>query len=103
MAVALGDGTPVTRSPGYFQGMDDEARPGTTAVTLPEHVAARRARGAERVAAAGVAGFVGIFGLVKAKRTEAFDLAVTMRWQATRCSPASWNSFRGPAFRRRAG
>lgn len=64
--------------------MEDEARPGATPITLPEHVGARRAEGAQRFALAGVAGFVGIFGLVRAKRTDALDLAITMRWQAVR-------------------
>jgi undecaprenyl-diphosphatase len=59
----------------------DEAAPGGTALALPVRVAARRAAGAQRVAALGIAGFLGIFAAVRAKRTQAIDLAITMRWQ----------------------
>lgn len=70
--------------PGYCTAMEDEARAGATPVTLPEQVSARRAQGGQRAAVACVAGFLGIFGLVKAKRTQALDVAITMRWQAVR-------------------
>lgn len=64
--------------------MEDEARPGTTPVTLPEPIVVRRARGALRAALAGLGGFAAIFALVKTHRSEAIDLALTMRWQAVR-------------------
>jgi undecaprenyl-diphosphatase len=59
----------------------DEAARGGTRVALPDRIAARRAVGAERIALLGIAGFGAIFAAVKAKRTEAVDLAITMRWQ----------------------
>jgi undecaprenyl-diphosphatase len=62
--------------------IEDEALPGATAVTLPEHVTLRRAAGAQRAAVVGLAGFLGIFALVKAKATQAVDVAITMRWQS---------------------
>src|SRR3954452_22607940 len=62
----------------------DERAPGGTPLALPQRVAARRAVGAERFALAGLAGFFAIFGAVKAKRTEAIDLAITIRWQRVR-------------------
>jgi len=62
--------------------MEDEARPGTTPVTLPELVVVRRSRGALRAALAGLGGFAAIFALVKTHRSEAIDFALTMRWQA---------------------
>jgi undecaprenyl-diphosphatase len=59
----------------------DEAAPGGTKLALPPWIAARRAAGAERVSALGLAGFLAIFVAVRAKRTEAIDLAITLRWQ----------------------
>jgi membrane-associated phospholipid phosphatase len=59
----------------------DEAAPGGTSVALPPRIAARRAVGAQRFALMGVGGFVAIFAAVRAKRTEAVDLAITIRWQ----------------------
>lgn len=80
--------------------MEDEARPGATSVTLPEHIGARRARAAQRVALVSVVGFLSIFGLVRANRTQGVDLAVTMRWQQMRhpllgraMSIVSWPGF----------
>ena len=49
--------------------------------TLPTPVALRRGRGASTIAAAGLAGFLAIFGLVRSHRSEAFDLALTMKLQ----------------------
>src|SRR6188472_3030609 len=74
MAVTINDWRGVGARP-------DEAAPGGTALALPVAVAARRAAGAQRVAALGLAGFLGIFAAVRAKRTQAIDLAITMRWQ----------------------
>src|SRR6476620_30643 len=62
----------------------DELAPGGTRLALPGRVAARRAAGAQRVAFLGLAGFLAIFAAVKAKRTEAIDLAITIRWQRVR-------------------
>lgn len=52
--------------------------------TLPTPVALRRGRGASMVAAVGLAGFLAIFGLVRTHRSEAFDLALTMKLQSRR-------------------
>jgi len=52
--------------------------------TLPPRVALRRTRGPQAAALAGLAGFAGIFGLVKARRSEAADIALMIRWQAFR-------------------
>ena len=52
--------------------------------TLPTPVALRRGRGASAVAAVGLAGFLAIFGLVRTHRSEAFDLALTMKLQSRR-------------------
>jgi undecaprenyl-diphosphatase len=62
--------------------MDDEARAGTTPITLPERVVVRRAHGARRAAVLGLGGFVAIFAAVRTHRSEAFDAALMMRWQA---------------------
>jgi undecaprenyl-diphosphatase len=82
------------------RALDDEAVPGDTPVTLPARVAARRSRAAERAALLGLAGFAAIFAAVKARRSEAVDLALTLRWQAVRhpslarlMELASWPGF----------
>jgi undecaprenyl-diphosphatase len=62
--------------------MEDEAIAGITQVTLPDVVTRRRAEGAQRAAFVGLAGFMAIFALVKAKATQAVDVAITMRWQS---------------------
>jgi undecaprenyl-diphosphatase len=49
--------------------------------TLPEPVAWERGRLATGAALAGLAGFTGIFALVRAKRSEAFDLALMIKLQ----------------------
>jgi undecaprenyl-diphosphatase len=64
--------------------MDDEARPGATPVTLPEAVVLRRAGVARRPVLASLGGFAAILALVRARRTEAIDAALTIRWQAFR-------------------
>lgn len=51
------------------------------AETVPARVAVARGRGVAAVAGAGVAGFLAIFGLVKAKRSEAVDLALMLKLQ----------------------
>lgn len=64
--------------------MDDELQPGGTPATLPEHVAVRRAEMAERAALVGLAGFGLIFAVVKQRTSDAFDLALLLRWQRVR-------------------
>jgi membrane-associated phospholipid phosphatase len=68
--------------------------------TLPTRVALRRGRGASTVAALGLAGFFAIFGLVRSHRSEAFDLALTIKLQRRRhplvarlMAAASWLGF----------
>jgi undecaprenyl-diphosphatase len=68
--------------------------------TLPEPVARERGRFASGVALAGLAGFAGIFGLVRARRSEAIDVALMIKLQR-RSNPlvsrvmeaASWVGF----------
>jgi membrane-associated phospholipid phosphatase len=57
--------------------------PASTSPTgiVPPRVALVRARGASTAAVAGLAGFLGIFAIVRARRTEAVDLAVTLKLQ----------------------
>jgi undecaprenyl-diphosphatase len=68
--------------------------------TVSEPVALARGRMANAVAAAGVAGFAGIFGLVRARRSEAVDLALMLKLQRSRIplldrlmAAASWVGF----------
>jgi undecaprenyl-diphosphatase len=68
--------------------------------TVSEPVALARGRFANAVAAAGVAGFAGIFGLVRARRSEAIDLALMLKLQRSRVpfldrlmAAASWVGF----------
>lgn len=68
--------------------------------TVSEPVALARGRLANGVAAAGVAGFTGIFALVKARRSEAIDLALMLKLQRSRVplldrlmAAASWVGF----------
>ena len=50
-------------------------------VVAPVHIAVRRGRTAGLVERLGLAGFVAIFAAVRARRSEAVDLAVTMKLQ----------------------
>lgn len=68
--------------------------------TLPPRVALRRGRVARAVAWAGLGGFGAIFALVRARRSEAFDAAVTLKLQRrehpaleTLMRAASWPGF----------
>jgi membrane-associated phospholipid phosphatase len=81
-----------------------DARPSAEAVppkgTVPAVVAVRRARGASAVATAALLGFVAILVAVRAGRSQAFDLALTLRVQARRhpfighlMTAASWPGF----------
>jgi undecaprenyl-diphosphatase len=70
------------------------------AETLPTRPALARGRGAMALATAGLLGFLGIFGLVQTKRSEAVDLAILLRVQRTRhpllsrvIAAASWPGF----------
>jgi undecaprenyl-diphosphatase len=49
--------------------------------TLPTGVAIARGRAASATAVAGLAGFIGIFAIVRARRSEAFDLALMLKLQ----------------------
>ncbi len=67
---------------------------------LPRRAALARGRGPVAAAIAGLAGFLAIFGVVRARRTEAFDAAVTLRMQRFRhawldrlMAIASWPGF----------
>jgi undecaprenyl-diphosphatase len=77
-----------------------EAARGAHAATVPRHRVLARARSAELAAAAGLVGFGAIFGLVRARRSEAIDLALMLRLQRRRrawldrlMAVASWPGF----------
>jgi undecaprenyl-diphosphatase len=61
---------------------DLSARP--TAVAVPPWVAIARGRLPTVIVTAGLAGFVGLFWLVRTNRSEAFDVAMTLRLQRRR-------------------
>ena len=68
--------------------------------TLPTPVALERGRMATVVGIVGLLGFLGIFGAVRARRSEAFDLAMSLRVQGRRSpfldrvmAAASWLGF----------
>jgi undecaprenyl-diphosphatase len=70
------------------------------AIALPRRAALARGRLPVAIAIAGLLGFGAIFGLVKARRSEAFDVAVTLRLQRSRhrsldrlMAIASWPGF----------
>jgi membrane-associated phospholipid phosphatase len=50
--------------------------------TLPTRIALLRGQGGMVVAIVGLVGFIGIFALVKAKRSQEIDVAITIRLQA---------------------
>ena len=67
---------------------------------LPRRAALARGRWPVVVAIAGLVGFLGIFGLVRANRSQAFDVAITLRLQRRRhpwldrlMAIASWPGF----------
>ena len=55
--------------------------PHTPVEVAPPRIAVRRGRTAALVERLGLVGFLAIFGLVRARRSEAIDLAVTMKLQ----------------------
>ena len=66
----------------------------------PPRTAVRRGRGADLVERLGLLGFLAIFGLVRARRSDALDLAVTMKiqrwahpWLARVMAAVSWPGF----------
>ena len=69
--------TPVVRA-----ALDPHTPP--PAEVFPAPVAVRRGRSASTVAWACLIGFAALFGLVRARRSEALDLAVTLQLQANR-------------------
>jgi len=62
----------------------DTAAGAARAAALPEHVVRRRQRAALPVALAGLIGFATIFAIVRARRSDAMDLALTLRLQRRR-------------------
>jgi undecaprenyl-diphosphatase len=68
--------------------------------TLPKRAVLARSRVGQAVAAAAFAGFAAIYGLVRARRSEAFDVAMMIKLQASRAPGvealmrvASWPGF----------
>ena len=61
-----------------------DAAAGTPPVTVPPRVAVARGRGPAAIVAVGLAGFAALFWLVRTNRSQAFDLAVTLRFQHRR-------------------
>jgi membrane-associated phospholipid phosphatase len=70
-------GAPVVRA-----ALDPQAPP--PAEVFPAPVAVRRSRVASTAAWACLIGFAALFGLVRARRSEALDLAITLQLQANR-------------------
>jgi undecaprenyl-diphosphatase len=74
----------VERAAAGAAGAVDRAARAADVATVSRWAAIARGRRARGVAVAGVAGFGALFGLVKAKRSEAFDVALTLRLQRRR-------------------
>ncbi len=79
---------------------DEEAAAAHPTVIAPAPVAVRRGRGAAAIEWLALAGFGAIFALVRARRSDAFDLAVTVKLQrrsrpvlARVMEAASWPGF----------
>lgn len=53
-------------------------------ITVPRRVAIMRGRTGTTAAIAALVAFAGLFALVKARRSDEIDLAITLRWQARR-------------------
>jgi undecaprenyl-diphosphatase len=61
--------------------VDKPARVANRTVVEPPRTALRRGRGATLLEGIGIVGFAGIFALVRARRSEALDLALTIKLQ----------------------
>jgi undecaprenyl-diphosphatase len=92
-------GMPRPPMPSPFPAALDPRKP-PPAEVFPAPVAVRRSRTASTIAWACLIGFAALFGLVKARRSDAVDLAVTLRLQANRhalldrvMSVVSWPGF----------
>ena len=99
--------SPDAAVPGPVEAVVDAGAEVTTAATqaasretLPTGTALARGRGATAVAIAGLLGFLVIFGLVRTHRSEAADMAITLRLQRRRhpildrlMAVASWLGF----------
>ena len=89
----------MTAAPTLDRGTEAAARK-AHAQTLPTPVALERGRFATAMGVLGLVGFLGVFAAVRARRSEAFDLAISMKLQHRR-SPlldrimgiASWLGF----------
>jgi membrane-associated phospholipid phosphatase len=77
-------GTPTATAVRHATRTIDDAAKRAHRGALPRRVALARGRVATGVALAGLAGFGGIFATVRARRSEAFDLAVMLRLQRRR-------------------
>jgi undecaprenyl-diphosphatase len=91
---------PVQAVAGAADAATDAAARVAAAETHPTGVALARGRAATAVGMAGIAGFLGIFSLVRARRSEALDLALMLRLQRRRhplleglMGAASWAGF----------
>ncbi len=60
----------------------DKARVAAARNTVPRGLALLRGRNGMLVAGAGLGAFAMLFGAVKARRSDALDVAITIRWQA---------------------
>jgi undecaprenyl-diphosphatase len=76
------------------------ARKGAARATVPRHEALGRARAGELVAIGALAGFGALFAAVRAKRSAAIDLAITLKvqkrrfpWTGKLMSVVSWPGF----------
>jgi len=90
--------TALTSPPSIPAAIDPRKPPPAEVFSAP--VAVRRSRAASTIAWACLIGFAALFGLVKARRSDALDLAVTLRLQANRhalldrlMGLASWPGF----------
>lgn len=78
----------------------DKARVAAARNTVPRGMALLRGRNGMLVAGAGLGAFAALFGTVKARRSDALDVAITIRWQARQhqslaalMEAASWPGF----------
>jgi undecaprenyl-diphosphatase len=78
----------------------EQARSAAARNTVPRGIAVLRGGNGIAVAGAGLGAFAGLFAAVKARRSDAVDLALTLQWQARRhrslamlMEAASWPGF----------